>query len=148
MIVTFKHLIGGYTGRADDLVIYYHRTLNRYIVRRMPHRKINQTNLDFAQVSKNLKKIMPSRAYRDDLRVYRDQYSRLKENECTPVLTWNNIYMKMMHAMVKADPSLDLKTITREQIESEELPCRSVKDAVEAGLLPAVLNYQRLDSLI
>lgn len=148
MNVTFKHLIGGYTGRADDIVIYYHRTLKRYIVRRLPHRKISQNNLDFAQVSKNLKKIIPSQAYRDDLRVYLDQYSRLKENEYSPVMSWCNIYMKMMHAMVKDNPSLDLKTITREQIETEELPCRSVKDAVEAGLLPPVLNYQRLDSLI
>ena len=148
MKVTFKNLIHGYTGRADDIVIYYHRTLQRYIVRRLPHRKISQTNLDFAQVGKNLRRILPSRGYKDDFRVYCDQYSRLKENEFRPVLNWCNLYMMMMHRMAKANPSIDLKTITRDEIEFENYPCITVKDAIEAGLLPTVVNYHRLNTPI
>jgi hypothetical protein len=46
---------------------------------------------------------------------------------------------------VKAGLS-DLKTLTRQQIYDDNLPCKSVKSAVEAGFLPEVLNYQLLDN--
>jgi hypothetical protein len=51
--------------------------------------------------------------------------------------------------MQKAMPvSVDLKTITREQIASQNLPCRTLRDAIEAGLLPMVEGYQRWDKQI
>jgi hypothetical protein len=145
MKVLFKNLINGYTGMADDLVFYYHRKLNKVIVRRKPKTKINWTNIEFAAVAHNLKRIHPSQGYKDDFSVYCDQYSRLKENEFRPVPCWFNLYMILMYKMAKADPEhIDLKTITRDQIETNNLPCRSVKQAIEAGLLPPVRSYENL----
>jgi hypothetical protein len=40
---------------------------------------------------------------------------------------------------------VDLKTLSRQQIYDNDLPCKSVKAAVEAGYLSEVLNYQLLD---
>ena len=51
------------------------------------------------------------------------------------------LFLKLMWAMAKMR-GLDLEFLTRETIESENLPCRSVKDAVEAGLLPMVKGYE------
>jgi len=48
--------------------------------------------------------------------------------------------------MKKIDPSLDLETISRAHIQYHDLPCRSVRRAVEAGLLPPVRGYEELDS--
>ncbi len=148
MKVFFKHLIHGYTGRADNLVIYYNRRLNRYIIRQLPHRRITQSNLDFAAITQNLKRLNPSPAYRDDFKVYCDQYSRLKENEDRPVPSWYNLFVRMMYALADKYPAVDLKTIDRAFINAFSLPCKTLKDAIEDGLLPPVLNFQRLDSAI
>ena len=58
------------------------------------------------------------------------------------MLSWYNLYIKMLFAMQKALPGIDLATITIEQIYAEQLPCISVKAAVEAGLLPRVKGYE------
>jgi hypothetical protein len=47
-----------------------------------------------------------------------------------------------MYNMAKADPGIDLKTLTREYIYMHDLPCISVKKAVEAGILPEVYMYE------
>jgi hypothetical protein len=53
-----------------------------------------------------------------------------------------------MYALAKAMPEIDLGTLTREEIYQQDLPCISIKRAVEAGLLEKVDNYQRLDKPI
>jgi hypothetical protein len=50
--------------------------------------------------------------------------------------------------LAKAMPEIDLSTITREEINSLDLPCINIKRAVEAGLLEAVKDYTRLDHQI
>jgi len=45
MKVLFKHMINGYTGKADDSIIYYNRYLNRVIIRRRPDRKNGEEKL-------------------------------------------------------------------------------------------------------
>jgi hypothetical protein len=55
----------------------------------------------------------------------------------------------MMWAMqAKYPQQVNLKTITREQILEQQLPCRSVKAAVEDGLLAKIPGYQYLDNEI
>ena len=53
-----------------------------------------------------------------------------------------------MYNLPKVEPYIELEAITREQIEANNLPCRSVKRAVEAGLLPRVGGYEMLDRLM
>jgi hypothetical protein len=45
-------------------------------------------------------------------------------------------------------PEVDLRTISRETIYQNDLPCKSVKQAVEAGLLPVVKGYERMNAEI
>jgi len=52
----------------------------------------------------------------------------------------------MMHQLAKSYPEIDLKTITRDYIYENDLPCISVKRAVEAGILPPVRDWELLDS--
>ena len=149
MKATFKHLIQGYTGKADQLCFYYNRYLNRVIIRRIPKVKLTQQHTDFALVSKQLKRLNLSQGYKDDFRVYTDLYIRLRANQLNPGCSWYGLFIKLMYAMQKALPEqVDLKTITRAQIESENLPCISVKAAIEAGLLSVVRNYEKLTNPI
>jgi hypothetical protein len=145
MKVLFKNLIGGYTGKADDMVIYYDRRLNKVIIRRKAKVHLTQRHNNFGKISKNLKALKPSLGYKDDFKTYTDLFMRLRVNYNQPVSNWYNLFLKMMYKLAELYGT-DLLTITREQIETQALPCISVKTAVEAGLLPAVRDYQRLTS--
>jgi hypothetical protein len=140
MKVLFKNLIGGYTGKADGLVLYYDRRLNKVIIRQKGKFTASDRHRKFAAVSANLRKLKPSELYKYDFKTYTDLYSRLRVNYDHPVSNWYNLYLKMMYKMAEIY-ALDLATLTREQIYNENLPCISVKTAVEAGLLPSVRNY-------
>jgi len=50
----------------------------------------------------------------------------------------------MMFALQKANPeTVNLASITREQIAEQNLPCCTLAQAIQAGLLPAVRGYER-----
>ena len=59
--------------------------------------------------------------------------------------TWPNVYMKIMRALKAQYPELDFKTLTREEIIEQNLPCITVAAAVDAGYLEKVPGYERLD---
>ena len=145
MKVLFKKLINGYTGKLDDLCIYYNKYLNRGIIRRISKVKLTQQHTDFAIISQQLRNLIISQGYKDDWRVYTDLFSRLRSNQNSSVCSWYGLFVCLMYAMAK-ELALDLKTITRAQIENDNMPCLSVKMAVDAGLLPRVRNFEKLDN--
>jgi hypothetical protein len=79
------------------------------------------------------------------MRTYLGRYNALKQNEGRYIRSWVNLYLKLMREMAKQDSTIDLITLTREDIFTKDLPCISVKKAVEAGLLPKVYDWQHLD---
>jgi hypothetical protein len=143
MKVLFKNMVNGFTGKADGSVIYYSRRLNRCFVRRRPIYKDHPRHQPWKEIMKNLGRIQPSDGYKDDLTWYLELYNQLKQNKFTPVHSWNNLFIKLLFAMAKQYPDIDLSTITRDDIISRELPCMSVNRAIDAGLLPEVKNYVR-----
>jgi len=143
MRVLFKNLIQGFTGKADDLILYYDRRLNKVIIRKNVPVKLTQRHKNFGNASKNLRTLNLSDAYKEDFKTYTDLYCRLRINYDNPVSNWYNLFLKMMYKMSQ-EMTIDLKTITRAQIETENLPCLTVAMAVDAELLPRVRNYERL----
>ncbi len=146
MEVTFKNLLHAYSGKCDGIVYYYNRRMNKLIARRLPEQTIHSQNIELSAISKNLKKLKVSEGYRANLKVYTEM-SRLQSGGKSGYYSWCNVYMKLMYALAK-DYSLDLKTITREQIYDAMLPCVSVKNAVEAGLLPPISGFEALNELM
>jgi len=142
MKVLFKHMINGYTGKADDSIIYYNRYLNRVIIRRRPDRKNGEENRKFGSVNKNLKNLGISDGYKADFKIYNTLYSCLKENQEQSVFNWYFLFLKMMFALGKKY-DLDLETISKADIYEKDLPCITIKRAVEDGLLPVVTGYER-----
>jgi hypothetical protein len=145
MKVLFKHLIQGYTGKADDIILYYDRRFNKVIARVYVPVKLTQKHRDFGEIAKNIRRLNLSEAYKQDFKIYTDLYSRMRVNYEHPVSNWYNLFIRMMFKMAQM-PGIDLKTITRYQIELLSLPCISVKAAVDAELLPRVRNYESLDN--
>ena len=151
MKVYFKNMLQAYRGTCDGLVYYYNPRLQRILVR--PHvkpRPSAQTRR-FAAIARNLKALAPSEAFKTDLAVYTDIYNRRLGSRRRPekiLSNWYNAFMVMMYALPQAETYIDLEAITRAQIEANDLPCRSVKRAVEAGLLEPVPGYELLDKLM
>lgn len=148
MKTTFKYNLQGLTGKMDDRIFYYHPGKREVYVRRYVKPERNPPAARLQTVMQNLKLIQPSAAYIRDLKDYLILYNKLSENQNAQVITWMNLYLKIMFGMQKIFPEVDLSTLSREQIYMQQLPCRSVCEAVSAKLLPAVRNYRRLTSLL
>ena len=146
MKVHFKWGLSGFTGTADDAIYYYNPRLKRCIMReyKCPNNPVNTERT--ISIMANLKLLQPSEGYRLNFYDYVVCYNDSKEYQHKPLYSWNNAWLRMMFALQKAMPEqVNLKTITREQIYNENLPCISLKAAIEAGLLPMLPDYQRWD---
>ena len=145
MKAALKNMLMAYTGKCDGLVFYYNPRLDRVLVRSMPRFTPNENNHRMGRISRNLKALQPSEGFRLDLVTYTELYRKeWKDYSCNG---WYNLFNKMMWAMHRL-LGVDLETLTRNEIETLELPCRSVKSAVEGGLLPPVSGWQRLEQLM
>jgi hypothetical protein len=140
-----KFGLAGMTGNVDGMIYYTLPNSDMIIGRKKPE-KFTQSahHKSYRAIAQNLKKIKPSQAYKNDFKVYTSLYKDLPDAKKS-VSGWYNLYVKMLWDMQKAGLA-DLKTLTRQQIYDGDLPCKSVKSAAEAGLLPEVVNYHLLDN--
>jgi hypothetical protein len=148
MKVHYKRAMCGFSGTADEAVYYYHPRLQLSLMREYVKPRESSANRRIKAVMANLKLIKPSAGYKQNFKDYLISYNNKPEHQGKLMLSWNNLYLKMLFALEKANPEVDLTTLSREQIYAEDLPCKCVKTAVEAGLLPAVEGYARLTELI
>ena len=142
MKVKFKNMMNGYTGVVDDIVIYYMKRLNRCVIRSRPVKHANQSQTRLAAIMHNLKLLHPSEGYKSDLKAYLEIYQQTRFADDDPVCTWNNLFLRLMYDMQRHNPEIDLQTLSRAEIYALDLPCISVKSAVEAGLLRSVNGYE------
>jgi len=146
MKVKFQYGLAGYTGKADGLIYCYNRKSGKVFTRRKVQPKITAHNHKTGSIMANLHSLQPSTGFKNDLRLYSLRYNGLSENAEKNVYSWVNMYLKMMYRLAKLYPEIDLMTITRDYIYANDLPCISVKRAVEAGMLPPVTDWELLDS--
>jgi len=139
MQVRFKNLLMGYTGKADDSVIYFSPKYGKYLIRRAPIRLVNRQNQRFGMIQKRIFGLMPAEGFVRDIRGYLVKYNALAANRDKSILSWNYLYSKLMWNMQHIY-KVDLAEITLDDLA--ELPCRSIAVAVEAGLLPRVKGYE------
>jgi hypothetical protein len=140
---TFKNMIMSYSGKCDGLVYCYSTRYKKQYVRKYVVGEPTAQNGKIKAVSQNLKSLNLSTGYKQDLFHYTERYMSRKEKDRKNVGNWYNVFTMIMWAMAK-QLHLDLATLTREQIETDNLPCRTVKQAVEAELIPPVLDYEWL----
>jgi hypothetical protein len=136
--------IKGYSGASDGVVYYYHPKMQLCLAREyvVPD---NKPNTDRTKaIMANLKLIMPSAAYKQNFKDYLYGYNDLKEHRDKPALSWYNLYIRMLFALQETVPGVSLLTLSRAQIYAENLPCKTVAAAVEAGLMPSIPYYERL----
>jgi hypothetical protein len=143
MKATRANLLGEFTGKLDNLIYYRRKPGGKIYVRKQFTFKNHPGQPGFAGAQKAIYALKPSPTYQRDLKDYLILYNQLPDNAGKNAQAWTNVYNKLMFAMQKK-LGVQLKTITRAQIEAQNLPCRTVKAAVEAGLLPEVRDFERL----
>ncbi len=148
MKARLKYGLGGYSGNLDGMVFYRERCSDMIIARRWVIPRYSAENERLGLSTKGILALQPSNEYKNDLRTYLLWYKSSKYVKSKPLRNWVNAYMHLMYNMAKAYPDIDLKSITRDDIFSLDLPCISVKRAVEAGLLPQVYNWESLNAIM
>jgi hypothetical protein len=143
MKVDYKLGMKGYSGHVDGMIYYYDKRSGVTLGRKMFKFKNHPGQPGFRSAQQQIYTIEPAQFYTYNLRDYIAEYNNLPGNELKQMRTWTNVYNKLMFAMQKAMPeTVDLATITREQIYEQNLPCKTLKDAIDAGLLPKVKGYE------
>lgn len=141
--------VNGLSGKVDGAIYYYNPRLKVCVMRKYVRPEPNANNERTTSIMKNLKMINPSEGYKANLKDYVMYYNESKEYGHKPINAWNNAWLKLMFAMQKAMPeTVDLKTLTRDLIFVQNLPCKTLKDAIEFGLLPEMPRYERWDKPI
>jgi hypothetical protein len=147
MKANMKEQIKGFSGKLDGMIYYYHPRLKKTLMRKAPKMPHQQMNEDYTVISRQIKALTPSDAYKYDFKGYLNELKNHDETANYP--SWYAVFTSMLWKMkAKYPDTVDLKTITRDQIEAENLPCRSVKAAVEDGLLKPVPGWELLNKLI
>ena len=139
-----KLMLPGFTGNMDDVVIYYNSHLNKYIARRKVIPKYTPSNDIIKDIFAFAKRIELSKGYLNDCREYIFQFNRKNRRQNRAMSTWPNVFMKVMRATMKSYPDLDLKTLTREDIITMNLPCRNICESVKAGYLEKVPKHETM----
>lgn len=142
MKAKFQFGLAAMTGRSGDIVYCMDRVNNRVYVRRYSYPRITEHNHTVGSISKNIFMLQPSADYIEDMKSYLYHYRALRYGVNKQIRSWSILFTKIMRDMAKQDPSIDLVTLTKEEIYVRNLPCICVKSAVDAGLLPKVLRYE------
>ena len=121
-------------GTVNGLVYYGNKNTNEIYARRYVKPKYSEVNKKLGLATKHLSAMNPPEEFMEDLKRYVLLYnSKISEYE-KPIHSSYNLFIKLMHAQAKA-LGIDVLELSWEIIENQKLPCRSVKTAVEAGLL-------------
>jgi len=136
-------------GKLDDLIYYVDKATGQTLGRKAFTFTDHPGQPAFRSAQQQIYALHPSKDYQLNLIDYIRAYNNLPQNRYQPLRTWSNAFNKLMYALQKKLPGqVDLQTITRSQIIQQNLPCRTVKAAIQAGLLPEVKDYERWDKEI
>jgi hypothetical protein len=143
-----KLALPGYTGKMDDMVIYFNSKLNCLVSRRYVKPKHSPSNTNFTAAVRLSKTLGISPGYLEDCRKYVTLYNSKNRRHGRSLSCWTNMLVRMLLRLQKFHPEIDLTTLTRQQIIENVYPCRTVTEAIGAGLLEKVNGYGLLDNLI
>ena len=122
MKATFQYGLASMTGKNGEIVYCLDRNLNRVYVRRYVYPELSEHHHYVGSVTKHLFALQPSAGYIEDMKLYLLRYRSLRFGANVNIRSWSNLYSKLMRDMAKADSSINLLTITREEIYTRDLP--------------------------
>ncbi len=147
MKVKFNYGIKTYSGTVDEMTYGSYRKGNICIGRKHVKPALTIQNSTMGAIMKNLSSVyqLADPDFKDDLKTYSllNSQQHVPNNEMAP--TAYAIFVKMMYAWQKDNPgSVDLSTVTIEDILSLPAPVINIHDAIGAGYLRDVNGSELL----
>lgn len=148
MKVYHKYAVGAYSGTIDDCVFYATKTRTRSIMRRWVMPRLTQYNTLLGSIGTNLAVLWSagSADYKADLKTYTQRYFGESPSDDgfdgnrSPYANW----VRLMYAWADDNPSVDLSTLTAEDLGITGSAVSTVKNAIDNGFLPSITNYDDL----
>ena len=148
MKVKFKYGIRTYSGTADEMTYGSYRNHMICIGRVYVKPNISEHHLRMKDIMANLGYLYnaATEGYRNDLKAYAIRNRKnISKYQIPP--TAYAIFTRIMHAWARESEGLiNLADVTYEDIQATEAPVWKVKDAIDAGYIKKVRNYEELDS--
>ncbi len=142
MKVKLAAWIKSMSGRLDDLVFCVDKKTGNVWVRDyvVPERTEQNTRMGLSAKNMAVFRQNINEEYYSDLEDYSDRYN-LQSLGQSGRLNGYSVLNKMLYALKRAYPTIDLTTITPQFVVDHNLPIRTVAEAIEHGFLPPVPRY-------
>ncbi|HHZ15881.1 MAG TPA: hypothetical protein GX398_07230 [Candidatus Cloacimonetes bacterium] len=137
MKVTMKNCAPCLSGTMDGLVYYGNKSTNNVYARRYVKPRYTEVNKKLGLATKHLCSINVPDEFVNELKRYVVLHNANITEDEKPIRSSHNLFIKLMYAQAKA-LGIDILDLNWEMVESQDLPCRSVQSAIEAGLLTEV----------
>jgi hypothetical protein len=149
MKVKFIKGFSGLSGKMDELVLCIEKKSGACWVRDYVKPRETEHNHEVGNATRNMGvfKSAVSSGYFNNLKDYADRYN-LHTLGISKRLNSFTTLMKALYILKDAVPEVDLLTITPEEVVANEYPLRTVKEAIEYGLLPSIPRCDDLDNFI
>lgn len=152
MKVKLKHSVGSFSGhfKADNLIYWTVKRTGLCFSRVYAKPELVENHHRFGQINNNLTDFYHhiSPDYKRDLAAYTSFYKSEFVGMGDSVPTVFGFFKKMMYALGKKYPEIDLATLTIDDIMKHEYPVRTIAEAMRNELLPKVETYGELESSI
>ncbi len=135
----------GFSGKLSELVYYIDKFTGTMYCRDyvVPHKTINNTNLGNRTKNLSLFYAAASPGWVSDIKNYADRLNIIIMGHGTR-LNGFSMLLKLMYILGHAIPDLDLRTVTIEEIIERGIPITTIREAVEAGIIPMVPRFEEL----
>ena len=147
MKVKFKYGIQTYSGTLDEMTYGSFREDNLCIGRKYVLPELTEQNATIGEIMKNLSVVYHDAlsGYKDDLKLYSKLNGRQNVSKKQLVPSAYAIFVKMMFAWQATNPgTIDLATVTVEDLTSLPAPVCSVAGAIDAQLIDFVIGGDAL----
>jgi hypothetical protein len=144
--INFNYGIGRLKANLDGLLVYYSPKFGRNIARRYTKPKVTERIRIFGSKQKHLSIIweQASTAYKQDMKIYAGLLARATMKQRGSFC----LFVTMCWNWQKANPGEDVLNLSRERIISEDLPLKTIHNAMLAGLLEEIELVGFGDNLI
>jgi hypothetical protein len=152
MKVKFRHAVKAFHGKfkSEGLVYCKYNDGALYLTRKYPCYTASDQNHKIGNAGRNLGSLFYqlSEEYKNDLKIYAKllvSYTDLSEK--IPA-SYYIIFTKMIWALKKQIPDIDLSNITKDDILNHEYPVRTILEAMQSGLLLAIPEANLLEHMM
>jgi hypothetical protein len=151
MKVKFRHAVKAFHGKfkSEGLVYCKYNDGALYLTRKYPNYTPSDQNHKIGNAGKNLSNLFRqiSDEYKNDLKIYAKLMTNYTNLDEKIPASFYMTYIRMMWALKKQIPEIDLTILTKDDILKHEYPVRTVVEAMQAGLLmhieeASMLNHE------